>query len=128
MSREDKEQAQLNIDTAMELRLAGMSYRQIGDKMGVSQQSAFRYVKTAIKSIQKDYAEKAHELVTIDLAKLKQIELAMYGKVMKGDLNAIDKLLKVMERRARLLGLDAPKQIEVANKTLDITIKRADED
>jgi predicted transcriptional regulator len=113
MSKHDKEQKQVNIDTALDLRLTGMSYRQIAKAMGVSPTTAFNYVKEAISIIQKEYKEKAEELITIDLAKLSKMEIGLYKKAIKGDKGSIDSMLKIMERRSKLLGLDQPTKSKV---------------
>jgi hypothetical protein len=39
--------------------------------------------------------------------------LALWPQVLKGNQGAIDRALRVMERRAKLLGLDAPTRQEV---------------
>jgi hypothetical protein len=41
---------------------------------------------------------------------------AMWSKAMKGDVARVDRCLRIMERRAKLLGLDAPSKQEHTGK------------
>jgi hypothetical protein len=119
---------------AAELRAQGLSSREIAEQLGFADKGeAHHAVQRALLAIVKEPAEK---LRTLELARLDAMyEAAMgvlerrhvtvsNGKIIYlGDepleddapvLAAIDRLLKVQERRARLLGLDAPKQLDVA--------------
>ena len=49
----------------------------------------------------------------LELARLDVAQRAIWKKVVKGDLAAIDRLLKIMQRRAKLIGLDAPVKLDV---------------
>src|SRR3990167_2042270 len=53
--------------------------------------------------------EKAEEIRAIETARLDVMLHAIAAKVRSGDLPAIDRVLKIMDRRAALWGLDAPK-------------------
>ena len=44
--------------------------------------------------------------------------MVMYKKAEKGDYNAVDRCIKLMERRAKLLGLDAPAKSEIMSDGL----------
>ena len=104
-----------NIDTAIrdgkaaQLRRDGLSYRQIAKAMGCSVAGAHDMVRRALREAIREPAE---ELRTLELERLD----ALYAKVMvivdtgstKEVLNAIDRALRIMERRSKLLGLDAP--------------------
>lgn len=118
----DNDQKQFNIDTALDYRLAGLSYRAVAKKMGVNVKSAYTYVQAGIKIIQEEYREKASALVTMELAKLDKLEIALYKGAIEGDTKAINSLLRIQERRSRLLGLDAAVKQHVAMETLNIKI------
>lgn len=108
MGGEDKQRKQVNIDTALDYRLAGLSYRAVAKKMGVDGATAYRYVQAGIKIIQEEYKEKASALVTMELSKLDKLEVALYKGALEGDTKSIGSLLRIQERRSKLLGLDAP--------------------
>jgi hypothetical protein len=58
--------------------------------------------------------EPAEELRTMEVARLDQMLLGLWPKAIKGDTWAVDRVLKIMERRAALLGLDAPVKRELS--------------
>ena len=118
----DAIQKQINIDKAMSLRLENYSYREIAKKLGVAPGTAHRYVRAAVKSIQKKYSEKAELIVTVEINKLDKLEKALQKEAREGDIKASTTILKIMERRARLLGLDAPARTELKVDTVDVKI------
>jgi hypothetical protein len=122
---------------AATMRSRAMTYQSIGDHFGVTRQAAFAMVQRAIADIPKEGAE---EVVRLEIEKLDFLERKLYeimtkehvafgasGKVVTLDgvpveddspvMKAIDGLLKVADRRAKLLGLNAPTKHEVI--TLD---------
>ena len=52
------------------------------------------------------------------------LQHAVWDKALDGDLSAMDRVIKIMDRRARLLGLDAPQQVAV-NNGVDVDIDGA---
>lgn len=121
--RENKEQRQININIALDHKLEGMSYRAIAKVMGVHRCTASSYVKEAIKVIQEEYTEKADVLVTLEREKLDLLEVGLIKATREGDVKAATAMLKIMERRAKLLGLDEPSKSEVKLDTVDVDIK-----
>ena len=122
---------------AASMRSKAMTYQSIGDHFGITRQAAFQMVQRAIADIPKEGAE---EVVRLEVEKLDFIERKLYeimtkehvafgasGKVVTLDgvpieddspvMKALDGLLKVADRRAKLLGLNAPTKHEVI--TLD---------
>lgn len=127
---------------ALKLRIAGASYRVIGEQLGVSGKTAWEDVHHALaelaeleEALTKEY--RALELArlddwTLDAARILKTThpLVSGGKVLSGftesgkvigltdegpKLQAIDRLLRISERRARLLGLDAPSKVAPVN-------------
>ncbi|WP_434811855.1 hypothetical protein [Microbacterium sp. bgisy189] len=88
---------------ALRLRLARMSYRQIAQRVGYANPgSAHRAVEKALKSIPR---ENATALRTLEVETLDAAQLAIMPRVLRGDLVAVDRLLKIIDQRARLFGL-----------------------
>ena len=96
--------------TALDLRLSGASYRQIGAELGVSHVQAFRDVQRVLHQI---VAEPASELRGQELARLDRLTLTHWPAAIKGDHRATAVVLQIMDRRIRLLGLDAPQRIDI---------------
>lgn len=53
------------------------------------------------------------EYVQIEVASLNAAQAAIWPKVLRGDSLAVERFVKLSERRSKLLGLDAPTQTEV---------------
>ncbi len=99
---------------ALELRKAGCSYQVIGDELGVSRQQAHRYVTAALESIRKETAEEADNLRTIELERIDALFLECYAAAKKGNFPAVDRCVKLSERRCKILGLDAATRQEIS--------------
>lgn len=90
---------------ALQLRLARVSYREIAKRVGYANPgSAFRAVERALKNLPRESARelRVQELETLDLA-----QRALMPSVVAGHLGAMDRLVKIMDARARLAGLYA---------------------
>ena len=95
---------------ALELRKAGATYQSIADKLGYScAKGAHKAVASALKATLREPADGVREL---EIARLDAMLLPLWRRVQNGDERAVDRVLKIMERRAKLLGLDAPAKIE----------------
>jgi hypothetical protein len=96
---------------AIRLRRAGSTYDSIGAALGVTRSTARKLVVGEFDRLNLETGEAAQELRTLEAARLDEIQEAIWPRAVQGHLGAIDRVLKVMERRARLLGLDAPTKI-----------------
>ena len=109
---------------ALELRKAGASFDQIGKTLGMTRQSAHALVKREHDLLKAVCQETASELRQMELARLDEIQLKLWDK--RGDPRAADTLLRLFERRSKLMGLDAPVKIENENSSVissEITIQ-----
>ena len=102
---------------SLELRKNGVDYRRIAELLGYRGQSgAHSAVQTALAEITRSAAE---EVRTLELERLDALLFAIHDQVRVGHLPAIDRALRIMERRARLLGLDlAPTPAPTVSLTL----------
>jgi len=91
---------------ALELRKAGATYEDIASKLRYA--SATGAHKAVVRAMQAIIEEPAQEVRKIEIERLDRMLLSVWGQVRDGNLGAIDRVLRIMERRARLLGLDAP--------------------
>ena len=90
---------------ALELRKAGASYESIARHCGYASRSgAYQAVQRELRRTMQEPAEDVRQL---ELARLDDLYRAMAPKALKGDTWSVDRCLKIMERRALLLGLDA---------------------
>ena len=89
----------------LSMRVAGNSLQAIGDAMGVSPQAIHNTIKRAIERMCSEAVEQARRLESL---RLDEMTLTVFPAASAGDLAAIDRMLDIMRRRARLLGLDTP--------------------
>lgn len=96
---------------ALQLRRAGATYEQIATRLHYSGKSAARKsVHTAIGQI---VEAPAKHVLLLELERLDAMLLGIWAKAKNGDVQAIDRCLRIMERRSSYLGLDCPKKSAV---------------
>lgn len=93
---------------AVELRKAGVGFEEIAQRLGYGGPSgAYNAVKAALR---KTIQQPADELRALELARLDALLLGIWADARKGNVLKIDRVLKIMAKRAEYLGLDAPKR------------------
>jgi len=97
---------------AVELRRRGKSYRTIADELGVSVRTAFDDVWKHFSELDKLATEELEQVRKLEVARLDRYLDALEPACEEGDAKAIATAIKVGERRAKLLGLDAPAKVE----------------
>ncbi len=89
---------------ALNLRKGGASYDDIARQLGYSDgASAYNAVQSALGLA---IAEPAEEVRKLELERLDRLQVAQWRAAMNGDVRAAQTVLKIMERRARLTGID----------------------
>lgn len=106
-------EAVANRAKALGLRIDGASYREIARGVPCSLGQAHAYVQEALDEERQVVRERAEVVRELELGRLDR----MYMKLMatqgaSTNPRVVDTLLRIQERRARLLGLDAPTKWE----------------
>jgi hypothetical protein len=124
---------------ALQLRRNGATYPQIAERLGLSTSGAHEAVKRALDrtlteaapDVRKLELERLDSLLVTALTVLARphplvqggrVVLDQQGQPLRDDgptLAALDRVLKIQERRARLLGLDAPTKLDMKVMTID---------
>lgn len=117
-SKNSRQQAQARAKDreALELRKAGATYQQIADKMGISLSGAGVCVSRAMDALRLEVKEAAEQVLELELDRLDSMLLGLWDKARRGDVAAIDRVLKIQDRRAKYLGLD---QREISPQAMD---------
>lgn len=101
----------------LELRRAGLTWANIADQVGYADPTgAYAAYKRAVKRVLK---EPVQEVLDQELDRLDRLQVAVWPRAMKGDDRAINTILRLMERRAKLLGLDAAQKVQAEVTTYD---------
>jgi hypothetical protein len=110
---------------ALGYRRAGMSYTEIARRVGYrDRRSAQRAVVAELEAQPGDDVQVVRKM---EVERLDALLLSLWTKAIRGDGWSTDRVLRIMERRSRLLGLDEPmkQQIEVITESvLDAEIAR----
>jgi transcriptional regulator with XRE-family HTH domain len=127
---------------AYRLRLRGLSLREVGRRLGVSHQTVSNWTKQAADELIQPLAselrqQQADRLDAMQAAVMGVLEAQHYvvsnGRLIRLSedappleddgpvLAAVDRLLRIEERRSRLFGLDAPERSEVSTTVEQIS-------
>ena len=96
---------------ALQSRISGASFADIGDELGISPQGAYKAYKRAMARLNTQTDESADELRRLECERLDQMFHGLWDDAKSGNDGKIDRALHIMERRAKMLGLDAPTKI-----------------
>jgi len=95
---------------ALLLRKGGASFPQIAEKLGYRSPSGAH--KAVMAALKKMIQQPAAEVKEMELARLDDALMAIYPDVRRGHLGAVDRLLRILDRRSKYLGLDAPVRVK----------------
>jgi hypothetical protein len=94
----------------LDLRRAGFTFQRIAEETGYKQASGAQRAYERIMARDKPLAPEEHRWQELD--RLDRMQVALWPRAMKGDDRAINTIVRLMERRARLVGIDAPQRIQ----------------
>lgn len=102
---------------ALELRRAGLTFDAIADQLGYNDRGAAH--KAFKRALARTLQQPAAEVRDLEIDRLDKLQVQVWAKAIRGELGAIDRVLRISERRARLIGLDhtdgiAERQMQLA--------------
>ena len=102
---------------ALRLRKAGKTFEQIAQALGYTNRgTAYQLVMQALKAT---IQEPADDLRKLEAERLDALLDALWPTAIAGKWLAVDRCLAIMDRRAKLLGLDAPQRRIIETYTRD---------
>jgi hypothetical protein len=115
-----KEAAAVRRVKALDLRIGGLPYRAIAAALGVSVHAAHGDVKRALSELAKLEASKAEDVRRLELERIDAAVAGLWPLISRqegapADPKAVNALVNLMDRRAKLLGLDAPQRVHLGN-------------
>jgi hypothetical protein len=91
---------------ALEMRKAGASYEMIAVACGFKhRRRAHQCVTAAVRALTQDLSK---EVRVLELERLDRLMYGLWERARDGELGAIDRVLKIMERRDALCGIAMP--------------------
>lgn len=103
---------------ALELRKQGMTYDKIAQELGFANRSSAR--DCVQRCLARTVREPADEVRQLECERLDALLQALWPRAMEGNTRSVEVALQVMDRRARLLGLDMPERKVVEVLTADV--------
>ena len=114
-TKKNPQQRAMEQSRAFDLRLKGWSYAAIGAAIGVTAQTAHKWIKDRIVETRETTQEQIEDIVSIELARLDLILMRAEERLQESYCpKASEILLKVQMRRSSLLGLDEAKNVSLS--------------
>ena len=99
----------------VKLRRGGLTWDMIAERVGYNSPASAHaaYQRASVRIVQDDI----EAIRKIETERLDMAQSAIWNKVLQGEISAVQALIRIQERRAKLLGLDQPfkQQIEVTS-------------
>lgn len=112
-------------DQIIRLVAAGSTIAAAGKSLGVdSRNTAERLYHNAIRKFYDDNSSLRQELVGRELKTLELLQVPMMRDALKGDTKAVDRVLAIMDRRSKYLGLDQAAKVDVSLTSVDSALAR----
>jgi hypothetical protein len=103
------------------LRRQGYTWDSISSDVGYSSPSSSR--DAFIRASRRVLREDVEEVRNLELDRLDLALKAIWAGVEAGDIPAINTMLKIMERRSKMLALDAPKRVFIQDDKPPISVE-----
>ncbi|MCP9771659.1 hypothetical protein KBY66_03325 [Synechococcus sp. Tobar12-5m-g] len=102
----------------LRLRAAGQTHLFIANQVGCGEATVQRVVRGHLQALQREIRLDTASIRSQHLLELRWLRERLAPAVARGDTSAVGRWLQVQDREAKLLGLDAPLQIEAAAEQL----------
>lgn len=95
----------------MEMLRAGMSDQQIADEIGYADDSAVTHIRRRVTERYTGVATEDYRAQQLD--RIDALLQSLWASARKKDYQAVDRVVKLMERQAKLVGLDAATKVDM---------------
>ncbi len=95
-------------------RRRGMPVTEIASTLGVTERTVRSTLTSAYRNI--ITTDEMIEARNTEIGRLDELHLSYYEDALSGDIKAAELILKTSDRRAKLLGLDAPQRTESSSE------------
>jgi len=95
----------------LQFKLSGLRQSAIADQEGISPAAVSKIVKKINEELDSGNDEMANEMRVLENARLDRLTQTLWPNALRGAKTPIDQVIKIMERRAKMNGLDMPTKI-----------------
>lgn len=106
-------------EKALRLRRGGATYKAIGTALGFTEQRAHAIVRGELARLAAATAEAAEAIRQLELVRLDAMTMGLWPKASAGDVRSVEAMLRLMERRARYVGIEAPPPAEAGSPLIE---------
>jgi hypothetical protein len=107
----------------VDLRIKGHTFQAIADQLGYpNRDAAWRDWRRALELARADADMELSEARAFELARLDAVDRLAWEQAEAGELKALEVLLKVSDRRSKMLGLDQPVRHTINFEDIDAAI------
>lgn len=90
----------------LNLRKQGFSFAQIGKQFNATSKEVAKLVAQALQELRDENKSTIEDIRELELQRLDLVLMSLADRVKKGDTSAIDRWIRTVERRCKILGLD----------------------
>lgn len=90
---------------------------------GFDDRYAWKDVSRELDRLRNEIADSVESIIELEVQRLDAMLDKLWDRVENADEKAIDRVLRIMERRAKLLGLDAPTKQDFTSDGKQITLR-----
>lgn len=98
---------------ALTLRSRGLDYEEIAEQMRISRPMAAKAVRRGFARYRQECKEAVDQILHLEMHRLDMLFVSAFQLAAAGNMEATQTCLKIMERRAKFLGLDAAQKQQV---------------
>ena len=114
MNKAQEARGGVNRRESFKLRIAGKSYTEIGNALGISRQAAFAHVHKELKAIREENKQLAEHYRDIELNRLDTLfEIIMDSLTEDKNPAMLAQAHRNIELRCKLLGVNAPQELTI---------------
>jgi hypothetical protein len=110
---------------ALEMAVQGWEWPAISDELGYADRSGAW--KAAQRALKRRAATAVDSYRRMMLAELDMVQDSAWGAAMRGNMRASEVVVRAIDQRVRLLGLDQPEDAEPVKSQVSVTCKRPTE-
>lgn len=107
--------------------LAGLNYREIANNLDVSLGTIAEDFKAILEEWREQYQDVIADWVSVQLRRYDALLNALWHDARNGDLDKMDRVLKIMERQEKLLGLHNERVNNFFGQNMNVQLTQIDD-